>query len=391
MTSQNAPAPDEGRGTGRPGIWKRPKTVLIAACAACAVVGGVIGGVIANAINSPASTTNTAATTPVTGDNTSTGGKQPSAAVCQVTQVAKEVLPSVVTISASGAGGAGTGSGEVIRSDGYILTNNHVIAPAASGGTLNVLFSDGKAAAATLVGRDALTDIAVIKVDETGRPAVTIGDSNTLEVGQPVVALGAPLGLSSTVTSGIVSALGRTIHVPGENQQNALLLNAIQTDASINPGNSGGALVNCAGQFVGVPSAGASVPSASGEAGGGSIGLGFAIPSDLAIREANEIISTGRVSRAYLGIQATAITPDVASANSVAPGLYVTAVDPAGPGNAAGLRVGDIITTIDGHPAQSSDQLALLTLTKNPGDKVEIGYERNGQASTTTLTLANQP
>ena len=367
----------------------RPRTVLIVACAACAVVGGVIGGVIASAIDSPASTT--AATTPVTGHNTSTGGSQPNGAVCQVRDVAKQVLPTVVTISASGPGGAGTGSGEVIKSDGYIVTNNHVIAPAASGGTLQVLFSDGKTADAKLVGRDALTDIAVIKVDETGLAAIPIGESATLEVGQPVVVLGAPLGLSSTVTSGIVSALGRTIHVPGEDQQNALLLNAIQTDASINPGNSGGALVNCAGQFVGVPSAGASVPSASGESSGGSIGLGFAIPSDLAIREANEIISTGRVSRAYLGIQATPVTPEVASANSVAPGLYVTAVDPAGPGQAAGLRVGDIITTIDGQPAQSTDQLALLTLTKNPGDKVEIGYQRNGQASTTTLTLANQP
>jgi putative serine protease PepD len=311
--------------------------------------------------------------------------------VCQVTHIAKEVLPTVVTISASGAGGAGTGSGEVIKSDGYILTNNHVIAPAASGGTLNVLFSDGKTAAAKLVGRDALTDLAVIKVDETGLPAIPIGESSTLQVGQPVVVLGAPLGLSSTVTSGIVSALGRTIHVPGENQQNALLLNAIQTDASINPGNSGGAMVNCAGQLVGVPTAGASVPSASGESNGGSIGLGFAIPSDLAIREANEIISTGRVSRAYLGVQATPVTPEVASANSVSPGLYVTAVDPAGPGQAAGLRVGDIITTIDGQPAQSTDQLALLTLTKNPGDKVELGYQRNGQASTTTLTLATEP
>ena len=389
MTSQNAPAPDEGRGTGRAKI--RPKTGVIAACAACAVVGGVIGGVIANALDSPASTTSAAATTPVTGHNTSTGGSQPNGAVCQATQVAKEVLPSVVTISASGAGGAGTGSGEVIKSDGYIVTNNHVIAPAASGGTLNVLFSDGKTAAAKLVGRDALTDIAVIKVDETGLPAIPIGESGTLEVGQPVVVLGAPLGLSSTVTSGIVSALGRTIHVPGENQQNALLLNAVQTDASINPGNSGGAMVNCAGQLVGVPTAGASVPSTSGESSGGSIGLGFAIPSDLAIREANEIISTGRVSRAYLGVQATPVTPEVASANSVSPGLYVTAVDPAGPGQTAGLRVGDIITTIDGQPAESTDQLALLTLTKNPGDKVELGYQRNGQASTTTLTLTTAP
>jgi putative serine protease PepD len=361
---------------------------VIAACAACAVVGGVIGGVIANAINSPSSSSSSGSGTTTTGQ---TSASQPTDSVCDVSQVAKEVLPSVVTISASGAAGSGTGSGEVIKSDGYILTNNHVISPAASGGSLQVLFSDGKTATATLVGRDVLTDVAVIKVDETGLPAISIGKSSTLIVGQPVVALGAPLGLSSTVTSGIVSALGRTIEVPGENNKNALLINAIQTDAAINPGNSGGALVNCNGQFVGVPSAGASVPSSSGESSGGNIGLGFAIPSDTAISLANEIISTGRVSHAYLGLSATPVSAQTAASNGVSPGLYVTVVDPAGPAQAAGLRVGDIITTIDGQAATSVDQLVALTLSKSPGDKVELGYERNGSPATATLTLGTQP
>jgi len=366
---------------------------VILACAGSAVVGGVIGGVIANAINSPSSTaSSSAAGATATGQNTSTdGGGQPTAAVCQVAQVAKETLPSVVTISAKGASGAGTGSGEVIKSDGYILTNNHVIAPAVSGGTLEVLFSDGKTAPATLTGRDPLTDVAVIKVDETGLPAIPIGKSSTLIVGQPVVALGAPLGLSSTVTSGIVSALNRTIEVPGENAQSALLINAIQTDAAINPGNSGGALVNCDGQFVGIPSAGASVPSSSGESAGGNIGLGFAIPSDTAMTLANEIISTGRVSHAYLGIGAAPISSQTATANGVSPGLYVTAVDPAGPAQAAGLRAGDIITTVDGQPATSTDQLMALTLSQHPGHKVDLGYERNGKSGTATVTLGTQP
>ena len=361
---------------------------MIAACAACAVVGGVIGGVIANAINSPSSSSSSGSGTTTTGQ---TSASQPTDSVCDVSQVAKEVLPSVVTISASGATGSGTGSGEVIKSDGYILTNNHVISPAASGGSLQVLFSDGKTATATLVGRDVLTDVAVIKVDETGLPAISIGKSSTLIVGQPVVALGAPLGLSSTVTSGIVSALGRTIEVPGENNKNALLLNAIQTDAAINPGNSGGALVNCNGQFVGIPSAGASVPSSSGESSGGNIGLGFAIPSDTAISLADEIISTGRVSHAYLGLSATPVSAQTAASNGVSPGLYVTVVGPTGPAQAAGLRVGDIITTIDGQAATSVDQLVALTLSKNPGDKVELGYERNGSSATATLTLGTQP
>jgi len=365
----------------------------VGACAACAVVGGVIGGVIANALNSPSSTTTTGASSAptATGQNESAGSGQPTAAVCQVSQVAKQVLPSVVTISAKGTAGGGTGSGEVIKSDGYILTNNHVIAPAANGGSIQVLFSDGKTANATLTGRDPLTDLAVIKVDETGLPAIPVGQSGTLTVGQPVVALGAPLGLSSTVTSGIVSALDRTIEVPGENSQSALLINAIQTDAAINPGNSGGALVNCAGQFVGVPSAGASVPSSSGESSGGSIGLGFAIPSDFAITAANEIISTGRVTHAYFGIQAAPVSPQAAAATGASTGLYVTSVDPAGPAQAAGLRAGDIITMVDGQPAQSTDQLMALTLTKQPGDKVQLGYQRNGNKNTTTVTLAAQP
>jgi putative serine protease PepD len=279
----------------------------------------------------------------------------------------------------------------VIKSDGYILTNNHVIAPAANGGTLEVLFSDGKSVPATLVGRDPLTDVAVIKVAESGLPAIPVGKSSTLAVGQPVVVLGAPLGLTSTVTSGIVSALNRTIQVPGENSRSALLLNAIQTDAAINPGNSSGAMVNCAGQFVGIPSAGATVPSSSGESSGGSIGLGFAIPSDYALALADEIISTGRMSHAYFGISAVPISPEIATTNGVSEGLFVTAVDPAGPAFRAGLREGDIITTIDGQPATSTDQLATLTLTKHPGDTVQLGYQRDGRQATATVTLGTQP
>ena len=362
-----------------PGSW------LLIACAGCAVAGGVVGGVIANAINSPSSSSSGSSVT--SGVPASTSGQTQS---CEVSQVAQKVLPSVVTISAKGGTSAGTGSGEIIRSDGYILTNNHVIAPAASGGgSLSVLFNDGKSAAATLVGRDPLTDIAVIKVNETGLPAIPVGSSGSLVVGQPVVVLGAPLGLSSTVTSGIVSALDRTIQVPGENSKSALLIDAVQTDAAINPGNSGGSMVNCAGQFVGIPSAGASVPSESGESSGGNIGLGFAIPADLAIPEANEIISTGRVSHAYLGFQATPVAANAAKVKGTAEGLVVTGIDPSGP--AAGLAVGDVITSVNGQPAVSTDQLVELTLRKNPGDKVPIGYTRGGASRTATLTLTAQP
>lgn len=378
------PMTTNARGKGRgAGSW------LLIACAGCAVAGGVIGGVIANAINSPSSSSSGAGSSATSGVPASTSGQTQSS--CPVTQVAQKVLPSVVTISAKGASAAGTGSGEIIRSNGYILTNNHVVAPAAAGGSLTVLFSDGKTAAAKLTGRDPLTDLAVIKVNETGLPAIPTGSSGSLVVGQPVVVLGAPLGLTSTVTSGIVSALGRTIQVPGENSQSALLINAVQTDAAINPGNSGGAMVDCAGKFVGVPSAGATVPSEGGQSSGGSIGLGFAIPSDFALPAADEIISTGRVSHAYMGIQAAPVSANAAKVDGVAEGLLVSGIDPGGPAAAAGLAVGDVITSVNGQPAVSTDQLAKLTLTQHPGDKVKLGYTRGNASRTTTLTLASQP
>ena len=298
----------------------------------------------------------------------------------------------MVTISAKGKSGAGTGSGEIIRADGYILTNNHVVAPAVDGGSLAVLFSDGKSAPAQLVGRDPLTDVAVIKVNETQLPAIPVGKSATLIVGQPDIVLGAPLGLSSTVTSGIVSALDRTIQVPGEDGQAALLINAIQTDAAINPGNSGGAMVNCAGQFVGIPSAGATVPSESGEAASaGSIGLGFAIPADLAISEFNEIVATGKVTHAYTGLQATPLEGNGQASGVAQGGLLVTGLDPAGPAQAAGLRANDIITTINGKPALTTDQIVSIMLSEKPGTKVTFGYQRGGKAAQAEVTLAAQP
>ncbi|HET9967932.1 MAG TPA: trypsin-like peptidase domain-containing protein, partial [Streptosporangiaceae bacterium] len=238
-----------------------------AALGTALVVGGVIGGVIVGVTKSSASTA--AAPSPVT------------VSACAVTSVANQVLPSVVTISAQGQDGGGTGSGEVIKSDGYILTNNHVIAVAANGGSVEVQFADGQTAPATITGRDPLTDLAVIKVDTSAKlKVIAMGESSSVKIGQPTVVIGSPLGLSGTVTSGIVSALDRTIQVPGENDSTALLVSAIQTDASINPGNSGGAMVNCSDQLIGVPTAGATVPSSSGESSGGSIGLGFAIPVD---------------------------------------------------------------------------------------------------------------
>ena len=364
---------------GEPKPPRSPRRWLLwVALGTALVVGGVVGGLIVGATQSSGSSVTS---------GSSTASHTESA--CPVTSVADQVVPSVVTIAASGPGGAGTGSGEVIRSGGYILTNNHVISPAAgSDGSVEVLFADGESAPATITGRDPQTDLAVLHV-QTSRQlkVISLGSSSSVKVGQPVVAIGAPLGLSGTVTSGIVSALDRTVQVPGEDDRSALLVSAVQTDASINPGNSGGALVNCEGQLVGVPTAGAGAPNS----GGGSIGLGFAIPVDLAKRIADEIIATGHVTHAFFGLSTLPIPPAAAEQAGLPEGLFVQAVTPGGPAAAAGLRTGDVITKIDGEPATSNIQLQELTLTKKPGDTVPIDYTRDGQSATVTVTLAAQP
>jgi putative serine protease PepD len=352
-----------------------------AALGTALVVGGVVGGVIVGATQSSGSTVSPA--------NSASSATASTASACPVTSVAEQVIPSVVTIGASSPNGSGTGSGEVFRSGGYILTNNHVISvAAASGGSVQVLFADGQTVPATITGRDPQTDLAVLHV-QTSRQlkVISLGSSSSVKVGQPVVAIGAPLGLSGTVTSGIISALDRTVEVPGEADRSALLVSALQTDASINPGNSGGALVNCEGQLIGVPTAGATVPNS----GGGSIGLGFAIPVDLAKRIADEIIATGRVTHAFFGLQTVPIPPAAAEQAGLPEGLFVQAVTPGGPAAAAGLRPEDVITKIDGEPATSNIQLQELTLTKKPGDTVSIEYTRDGQSATATVTLAAEP
>jgi putative serine protease PepD len=201
--------------------------------------------------------------------------------------------------------------------------------------------SNGETTDATIVGRDPLTDLAVIKAqDDSNLPAIPSGQSDSLRVGQPVVALGSPLGLTSTVTAGIVSALDRYVRVPSENGQAAHLVGAIQTDASINPGNSGGALLDCQARLVGINTAGATL----GNTGGGSIGLGFAIPVDLASGIADELIADGKVTRPGFGMQVQAIPQELAQATGRPAGLFVQAVTAGGPAAQAGLRPGDVIT-----------------------------------------------
>jgi putative serine protease PepD len=312
---------------------------------------------------------------------------------CPAVAVSDKVLPSVVTLSVSNGAAQGSGSGEIIRDGGYILTNDHVISAAAGGGTIGVLFSNGQTERATLIGRSVAWDLAVVKVQDTGGlPVIAIGKSEPLLVGQPVVALGAPLGLSGTVTSGIVSALGRDVSVPVAGGQTARLPGAIQTDASINPGNSGGALVDCSGKLVGINTAIATVPSASGEAGGGSVGIGFAIPVDLATVVADQLIATGRFIPPTTGLTTTLIPPSLASETNVSDGLFVQAVTPGGPAAQAGLQAGDIIISADGKPTITPDSLLLATLHKRVGDTLRVEYIRSDKTATATLTLtAAQP
>lgn len=310
---------------------------------------------------------------------------------CDVTPVAHEVFRSVVTISVHGAGGGAIGSGEVLNSNGDILTNNHVIAGAVNNGSISVIFADDSSRPATLVGRDALTDLAVLRVAQTGglKP-IRLGSSDTVQVGQPVVVLGSPLGLLGTVTSGIVSAVHRTIQVPQEGS--SLLVSAVQTDAAINPGNSGGAMVNCEGQLIGVPTAGASVPSPSGQPSpGGSIGIGFAIPVDLARTISDEIIRDGHATHAFFGLQIKPFDPRAAQEPNAPRGLYVASVIGGGPAARAGLRVGDVVTRLAGEPAVSGLQLQELSVTRRPNSRVDVEYWRSGRTMNTTVTLGAEP
>jgi putative serine protease PepD len=325
----------------------------------------------------------------------SSGGSSASSntsSSCSATKVAEQGLPSVVAIHVQAGSSGGNGSGEVIRSDGYVLTNNHVISAAAQGGSITVLFSDGKTDGASIVGRDPQTDLAVLKVNEKrSLPVIPFGDSSKLAIGQPVLALGAPLGLANTATAGIVSSLERSVQVPSDNGRTALLVAAVQTDAAINPGNSGGALVDCDGKLIGVPTAGATVPNPQGGRSTGNIGIGFAIPSDIAKSISNEIISTGRVTHAFFGLNVTPIPASAAQQLGTSQGLYVQVVTPGGPAASAGIQTGDIITALNGTSAAAAEQLQALTLTKRPGDTVPVTYHRDGAQRQTTITLGTQP
>ncbi|HEU0130188.1 MAG TPA: trypsin-like peptidase domain-containing protein [Mycobacteriales bacterium] len=312
------------------------------------------------------------------------------AAPGSVAAIARNVVPSVVSIDVTTASGGGTGSGVILRRDGYVVTNNHVVGDAES---ITVTLADGTVAPATLVGTDPDTDLAVVKARVTGLPVATLGRSNALQVGDPVVAIGSPLGLKGTVTSGIISALNRSLDVPADSGgRPVVLVNAIQTDAAINPGNSGGALVDRAGRVIGINSAIASLGSALGGPSG-SIGVGFAIPIDEARAVAEEIIRTGRATHPYLGISGNDLTPQTAQRFGLATqqGALVMQVTPGGPAERAGLRERDIIVRLGGTTITSMGDLIGAIRAHRIGEAVEVTFVRNGEQRSVRATLQQKP
>ncbi|WP_017592195.1 S1C family serine protease [Nocardiopsis potens] len=386
-----APPPPGPQDPGAKGKRKRPGTVAVAA--ATALVTSLIVG--------PAAALVTTWAVPGGGGSISSladGNQGSSTSTGSVSKVAEKVLPSVVSIET----GSGSGSGVVIGSDGQILTNAHVVA-GAQGDTVRVRFNDGSSAEARILGTDSVSDIAVLQAEDvSGLTPATLGDSSKVEVGADVVAIGSPLGLSGTVTSGVVSAVDRPVNTgvadggeQGGGQQDpfgpqqrqepqattSTVINAIQTDAPINPGNSGGPLINMNGEVIGINTAIAGIGGPNGEEAG-SIGLGFAIPVDQAEPIAEQLIENG--SADYAAIDATV------SPTQSGDGVRVVQPNKGGAADQAGLEKDDVITSVDGKGVSAPDELIAAIRAKQPGDEISIGYERDGKADQTEVTLSAQ-
>ncbi|HJC60349.1 MAG TPA: trypsin-like peptidase domain-containing protein [Candidatus Dietzia intestinigallinarum] len=293
-----------------------------------------------------------------------------------VEAVADKVLPSVVSIDVRAQSGRGEGSGVVLTQDGMIITNNHVVGLADAGGQIQVRFDDGTKAPATIVGTDPATDIAVIKADTSkALTPISLGTSANLTEGQAVAAVGSPLGLSGTVTTGIVSALDRPVRAGGAQSDQSTVIDAIQTDAAVNPGNSGGALVNMNGELVGINSAIASL----GQQNSGSIGLGFAIPVDQARRVADQLIKQGFATRAVLGVSI--------SDTPAGDGALVRSVEAGGGADEAGIREGMVITAVGDRIIENGDALVAAIRSQTPGETVTVTYASGEGEQPTTVDV----
>jgi putative serine protease PepD len=311
--------------------------------------------------------------------------------------VAKAAAPSVVSIDVTTAQGSGAGSGVILDDNGHVLTNNHVVGAATGQGAISVTLADGRTYAASIVGTDPSTDLAVIKLASapSDLTPISIGDSTVLKVGDPVMAVGNPLGLSGTVTTGIVSALNRPVSTSeaspspdGQTSSDTVVTNAIQTSAAINPGNSGGALVNAKGELVGINSSIASLGASEGTQGG-NIGIGFAIPVKEAQSIAAQLIKTGQAEHAFLGVSAKDTTVKDGSAQRA--GAQVASVSDATPAAQAGIKTGDVIIAVNGQPVDSSTALVGQIRAMTAGDKATVTLIRDGARQDVQVTLAVKP
>ena len=278
---------------------------------------------------------------------------------------------------------SGLGSGVIVDPSGYILTNNHVVEKA---NIVRVTLLDKREFTAKVVGSDPQTDVAVVKIDASSLPALPLGNSDASRVGDLCFAIGNPFGYDHTVTMGIVSAKGRNL------ESGLHIQNFIQTDAAINPGNSGGALINARGQLIGMNTA--IITGGTGFGGeAGNIGIGFAVPVNLAKNVMDQIIKSGKVSRGYIGVRLQSLTPDLAQQFGMKDthGALVSDVDAGGPGDKSGLKSGDVIVGIDGNKIQDSNELTIAVTQHSPGSRITLDVMRNGQPTKVEVTLGQRP
>ena len=381
--------PPQDTAEAAPSTERRRAGTLVAVALVAGLVAGAAGAgavVLATGSSNDDTSTSSFSASNSPASSTANASVERSRPAGTVAAVASDVLPSVVSILESNGSSAGEGSGIILDTEGHILTNNHVVAEVANGGKLTVTFHDGSSSSATIVGRDPMTDIAVIKVsDKTGLKPARLGSSASLQVGDQVIAIGSPLGLSGTVTQGIVSAINRPVVTDQESDDATAAISAIQTDAAINPGNSGGALVDADGAVIGINSAIATVAQSSLSGGqSGNIGVGFAIPIDQAKRIASQIIGGQKVSHGRLGT-----TVDGNSSQLTAVGARLTSIAPGSAAEKAGLKAGDVVTKVNDALIQGGDGLVASIRSFAPGTQVQITYVRDGQTKTITVTLGS--